>query len=162
IDMGMPGMDGLELARQIKADPQIADTRLVLLSDFGRRISAQELRQAGIADCRPKPVRQSNLFDCLAGVMAASSDGTAAESPSSQAPVIRHEERVLIAEDNPVNQKVALGQLRKLGYRAEAVANGFEALQALSQIPYDIVLMDCQMPEMDGYEATAAIRQREG
>jgi PAS domain S-box-containing protein len=162
VDMEMPEMDGLALARQIKADPQISETRLILLTNFGRRISPQELRLAGIADCRPKPIRQSHLFDCLASVMAASSIDASPESRSSQEPIIRHEERVLIAEDNPVNQKVALGQLRKLGYRAEAVANGFEALQALGQIPYDIVLMDCHMPEMDGYEATAAIRQHEG
>ena len=134
-----------------------------MLNDFGQPIAEEELRVAGIAACRCKPVRQSTLFDCLAGVLAGTPAAAAKTSGAfASAPQGRHAERILLAEDNAVNQKVALGQLRKLGYSADAVANGFEVLEALGRIPYDIVLMDCQMPEMDGYEAAAAIRQREG
>ena len=161
LDLRMPQMDGLALARAIKAEPAIADTRLILLTDFGQRIPEEELRAAGIAACRFKPVRQSTLFDCLAGVLAdAPIRPRAVAKPLPVPAQARPGVRVLVAEDNPVNQKVALGQLRKLGYSADAVANGFEALEALARIPYDIVLMDCQMPEMDGYEATTVLRQR--
>jgi two-component system sensor histidine kinase/response regulator len=158
IDMEMPGMNGLDLAHQIKADPTIAATRLILLTGFGRRISQEELQAAGITDWRYKPVWQSTLFECLAGALlgpkAAPYTIVAPPAPSS-----RHRERVLVAEDNAVNQKITLAQLRKLGYTADAVANGLEAVQAIRKIPYDIILMDCQMPELDGYEATERIRR---
>ena len=162
LDLQMPQMDGLALARAIKSDPEIADTRLVLLNNFGHPIPEDELRAAGIAACRCKPVRQSTLFDCLAGVLAGGTAAVKVAGLPPAAPAVRHVERILLAEDNVVNQKVAIGQLHKLGYHADAVANGLEVLEALTRIPYDVVLMDCQMPEMDGYEATAAIRQREG
>jgi PAS domain S-box-containing protein len=161
IDMKMPEMDGLALARAIKADADIADTRLVLMTEFGRRLTVEELRNVGIADWRNKPVRQSLLFDCLAGVMIGVPKPRT-ETPSAKTSRSRRSERVLIAEDNAVNQRVALGQMRKLGYTADVVGDGFEVLQSLDKIAYDIVLMDCHMPEMDGYEATAAIREREG
>jgi CheY-like chemotaxis protein len=160
IDLGMPGMDGLTLARAIKAEPALAETQLVLLTARGQQISEDELRAAGIAQRRLKPVRQSTLFDCLATALGAAPGPVRAVAPGVAVP--RRKERILIAEDNAVNQKVALSQLRKLGYSADAVANGLEALHALQQIAYDVVLMDCQMPEMDGYEATRAIREREG
>jgi CheY-like chemotaxis protein len=129
------------------------------MTEFGKRFTVGELRKVGIADWRNKPVRQSLLFDCLAGVIGAPKPRK--EIPTVQPSHSRRSERVLIAEDNAVNQRVALGQMRKLGYTADAVGNGFEVLLALDQIAYEIVLMDCHMPEMDGYEATAAIRQRE-
>jgi len=161
IDADLPNVDRLALAREIKTDPQTAGTRLILLTEFGRRFDLTELRGAGISDCRFKPVRQSALFDCLTNTLLETAPPARAPVASSADTSSLHPERILIAEDNAVNQKVALGQLRKLGYRADAVGNGFEALQALSQVPYDIVLMDCHMPGMDGYEAAAAIRQRE-
>ncbi len=164
IDMEMPNMDGLALAREIKADPEIAGTKLILLAGFGKRISSEELRAAGFADCCFKPVRQSTLFDCLANVVleapapSHSSPGTAAAPPR---PLLQ-KVRVLVAEDNAVNQQVALGQLKQLGYTADTVPNGLAVLEALDHTHYDIILMDCQMPEMDGYETTRRIRARRG
>ncbi len=169
LDLMMPGMDGFELARKIKADPKLAGIQLVMLTSFGARGDAAIARDVGIAAYLTKPVRQSQLFDYLAKVISTSS---AAKGKSSSSPVItKHSvkeakitssKRLLLAEDNIVNQKVALRQLQKLGYRADAVANGREAVELLTRISYDLVLMDCQMPEMAGYEATAAIRRSEG
>jgi CheY-like chemotaxis protein len=168
-------MDGLELARAIQNDPQLTGTPLVMLTSLGMRSEAEELQQAGIAICLTKPIKQSQLFDCLMSVVANNPNRRAAVEPSpvparfvptQELPEPSEPKRkrvsILVAEDNVINQKVALLQLRKIGYAADAVANGREALEALSRIPYDLILMDCQMPEMDGYEATAAIRRWEG
>jgi two-component system sensor histidine kinase/response regulator len=162
IDQEMPGMDGLELARAIKGDPALAAIRLVLLTAHGQQLAEEYLQGTGIAQSRSKPVRQSMLFDCLVNALAESPAIVKAVSCPALAAHEQRKERVLVAEDNAINQRVALGQLRKLGYLADAVGNGFEALEALSRAPYDIVLMDCHMPELDGYDATEAIRQREG
>jgi signal transduction histidine kinase/CheY-like chemotaxis protein len=170
LDVEMPGMDGLALARAIKADPEIAGTQLVALTMLGHAVAAAELQAAGIGQSLTKPVKQSRLFDCLVTVTKAPrTTPVAKESTPVAAPVTpgavetpRIEGvRILLAEDNPVNQKVALGWLRKLGYSADAVGNGLEVLQALQRVSYDVVFMDCQMPEMDGFEATRSIRQRE-
>lgn len=174
LDLMMPGMDGFELARRIKADPLIATTHLVMLTSYGQRGDGLTAHEVGVAACLTKPIRQSQLFDCLTSIVSQPS----VESGRDTAPVnkaaqtiTRHvlketrtvtSKLILLAEDNIVNQKVAVRQLQKLGYRADAVANGREAIEALERIPYDVVLMDCQMPEMDGYEATAEIRRREG
>ena len=172
LDLMMPGMDGFELARAIKSDPDIASVRLVLLTSFGQRGHGATAREIGVAAYLNKPVRQSQLFDCLTAVMSqvsATEENDLSLAPRrlvtkhtlKASPRVRHE-RILLAEDHLVNQKVALRQLAKLGYRADVVANGLEVLEALERVPYDLVLMDCQMPEMDGYEATTAIRLREG
>ena len=174
LDFMMPGMDGFELARTIKSNPAIASVPLVLLTSFGQRGDGSLAREAGIAAYLTKPVRQSQLFDCLANVIsqtpgAANAPLLAAGNPGPL--VTKHtlaeakpmsDKLILVAEDNIVNQKVAVRQLQKLGYRADTVADGREALEALGRIAYDLVLMDCQMPEMDGYEATAEVRRREG
>ena len=163
IDLDMPSMDGWALARQIKTDPKIARTRLILLAGLGQRISPEELRAADITDCCSKPVRQSMLFDCLTKALLESPATLQPAAGSSAAPRPQPQKaRVLIAEDNPINQKVALVQLEQLGYDAEAVPNGHGVLEALDRTPYDIILMDCQMAEMDGYETTRRIRIRRG
>ncbi|MFY9555862.1 MAG: response regulator, partial [Blastocatellia bacterium] len=164
LDMQMPEMDGLTLARAIKSDPAIAATRLLMMTSLGRRDDLAT-REAGVELCLTKPVKQSQLFDCLATLVG--EDAIDDRQPQARATPIpapnRLENlRVLVAEDNIVNQKVALRQLQRLGYAADAVANGLEVLEALERIPYDVVLMDCQMPELDGYEATRRIRRREG
>ncbi len=166
VDMQMPGMDGLMLAREIKADPGIGQTRLVLLTSLGQLRSDAQTQGAGIDAFLTKPVRQSQFYDCLMSVMSSPSPPLAVDTVHA---VVTPRERtavrgprLLVAEDNVVNQKVAVHMLAKLGYQADVVASGLEALEALARIPYPLVLMDCQMPELDGYAATTAIREREG
>ena len=126
------------------------------------------MEKIGFAGYLPKPVRQNHLHECIAIVLGRgdkSSRGivtqhTSAEVASRNVTSLR-ETRILMAEDNIINQKVAQSILGKLGYKADVVANGYEAVRALEMIDYDIVLMDCQMPEMDGYEATTMIRDPE-
>ncbi len=162
LDMLMPEMDGLSLARKIKTDPTLARTRLVMLTSLGQRLDDQELKAVGIDACLTKPVRGSQLFDCLATVVGTVvptvADRILPPTPGTQR---SRPLRILLAEDNLINQEVALRQLRKLGYTADPVANGLEAMEALQRVAYEVILMDCQMPEMDGYEATREIRLRE-
>jgi PAS domain S-box-containing protein len=161
LDMQMPGMDGAALARAIKSDETLKDTRLILLTSLGQRGDARKMEDAGFDAYLTKPARQSELFECLCVVV-----GDRKEPHRGRHIVTRHTvrelrrggARILLAEDNITNQQVALGILRKMGLRADAVANGAEALKALEAVPYDLVLMDVQMPEMDGIEATRAIR----
>ena len=166
LDMQMPGTDGLTLARSIKAESELAGVRLVLLSSLGGRIEAEELKAAGIDNCLVKPIKQSLLFDSIATVMGSGAAGETRKAkkvlpPSSFPTATTQKLRILLAEDNTVNQQVAIGLLQKLGYRADAVADGTEVLEALKRIRYDVVLMDCQMPQLDGYETTRRIRQLE-
>ena len=162
-DMMMPGMSGMDLVRTVRADPALATIPVLVLTSMGRTEETRAMKADPDVRVLSKPVHQANLREALALLLGgrAPSDGRHETPPPGQHPSPGPGARILLAEDNSVNQKVALKQLARLGHRADAVANGAEALTALDRIPYDIVLMDCQMPEMDGYEATREIRRRE-
>jgi PAS domain S-box-containing protein len=162
IDLGLPGMDALALARDIRSRPQTALLRLVMLTR--RHADTQIAREAGFDACLVKPVRQTVLYESLVNVMAGRLQETAAASPvampAARAPAgIRGD--ILVVEDNLINQQVALGILQIQGYRVTLANNGREALDACAQGAFDLILMDCHMPEMDGFEATMEIRRRE-
>ena len=160
IDMQMPGMDGARLAALIQEDTSLAGTRLVLLTSQGQRGDAKKLYGTGFAGYLSKPLNQSELYIALQQVAGMTGTGdeerlvtrhTAREWPQFQA-------RVLVVEDNATNQLVAKGMLAKFGVHADVAADGREALSALEKLTYDLVFMDCQMPVMDGYQATVQIR----
>lgn len=164
LDMMMPGMDGIMLTHAIKADSTIAAVRLVMLTSMGVHAEVQEARQAGIMGFLSKPVRQSQLYNCLIAASEASAQDSLAAPQPNPAPAIDLmplQGRILLAEDNPVNQEVAVGMLETLECQVDVVATGLQAVEALERCSYDVVLMDCQMPEMGGLEATRVIRERE-
>jgi two-component system, sensor histidine kinase and response regulator len=163
LDFKMPEMDGLSLGRAIKANPRLSAVKLVLLTSFGQKGHGAEAARAGISGYLTKPVDEADLHDCLAEILGG--------APARPSLVTRHSlrenrppvsARILVAEDNEVNQKVAVRILEKLGYRVDVADNGREAVEAVARTRYDAVLMDGQMPEMDGFEATARIRESEG
>ncbi len=165
LDHEMPGMNGSELGRRIKADPQLEPTLMIMVTSLARRGDATALQQIGFAGYLLKPVRQKQLHECIAIVLGRggkTSRGIVTQHTTAEAAprtdTSLRDTRILLAEDNIINQKVAQSILGKLGYKADVVANGLEAVRALEMIDYDLVLMDCMMPEMDGFEATAMIR----
>ena len=168
LDMQMPKMDGLDLAHCIKEDKNISSTRLVLLTSIGQRKDGEEARKAGIEAYLTKPIRQAQLYDILSMVMGSPD---LASGPEEDRPLVtthtlteaeaQARARLLLVEDNEVNQKVAARTLEKLGYRVDVSDDGEEAVEAVSRTNYAAVVMDVQMPNMDGYEATAEIRRRE-
>ena len=158
-DAQMPDQDGFELAAAVRADPRLAEARLLMLTSAGQRGDAERCRTLGIQAYLTKPISRADLVEGLATVLAESA------VPRAATLVTRHtiaESRrslqVLLAEDNLVNQQVAVAMLLKRGHTVDAVGNGREAVEAVRRRAYDVVLMDVQMPEMDGFQATAAIR----
>src|SRR5438067_2306521 len=162
IDLGLPGADSLELARTVRSRGDIAKVRLVMLTR--RHIDVRNARDAGFDACLVKPVRQTVLYECLVNVLSGRALDTVA-TPASAAPASRAPAglrgRILLVEDNLINQQVALGILQIQGYSVTVANNGREALEAHAQGGFDLILMDCHMPEMDGFEATVEIRKRE-
>ena len=164
LDMMMPGMSGLELARAIQADPAIASVQLIMLTSVSQDYDTEAMRRHGISAYLTKPIRQSRLYDCIASALGSSSEKNSqlmSESSEGDKANSFLGARVLLAEDQPVNQEVARCMVESFGCLVEVASNGQEALDALSKTPYDLVLMDCQMPELDGYAATRIFRERE-
>ena len=170
LDMEMPDMDGEQLARAIKANPRLAAIPLVMLTSRGKG-HQKELREAGIGVCLCKPVRKSDLYNSLVeiiqgpGITSGLNHGSGQQDGREEisgASNPLHGLRVLVVEDNAINQKVAQRMLEHFGCHPDLAGDGLEAVSALETMPYDLVLMDCQMPEMDGYEATSRIRRNEG
>ena len=174
-DYQMPGMDGAMLAAAIKADPAIRDVVVIMLTSVGGRSEMRCTEGAGIEACLIKPVRHSQLLNALTTAWSrkmetACSDSAPAQNQGSIAALKSalaerfgsSSIRVLVAEDNVVNQRVAIRMLERLGLCVDVAANGREALELLEILPYDLVFMDCQMPEMNGYEAVREFRRREG
>ncbi len=163
LDMQMPEMDGAMLGATLRQDARFARLPFIMMSSMGADSDVRRMQQLGFAAYLVKPVRQSELLLTLQQVI---SQATALQARANNGHttiprLTRPDVRVLVAEDNAVNQQVAIGVLRRMGAHADAVASGSEAVEALRQAPYDIVLMDVQMPEMDGLEATRQIRCEE-
>ncbi len=166
IDMQMPDVDGMTLGKQIKTNSAIADIPLIMLTSTNERHEVQKALNIGFASYLVKPVKPSRLLDTIMNIL----DNSQVSRNQQVSIPIQIEKitnsgksklKLLLAEDNLVNQKVALKQLQNLGYDADAVANGEEVLQLLDKIPYDLILMDCQMPILDGLETTKEIRRRQ-
>jgi PAS domain S-box-containing protein len=185
VDMQMPQMDGEKLCKSILVDPTLARTRLIVMTSLSQREIAERIRKAGFGDYLIKPVKESRLFDILVTSLAKPArneiGGRNSQIPKSRPPipstsssktqipttlppkntVKRRNLKILVVEDNAINQKVVINQLKQLGYPADCAGNGQEALDILEKKEYDIVLMDCQMPVLDGYGATVVLRKRE-
>ncbi len=163
LDMKMPGMSGMDLARAMKADQQLSDIKLIMLSSIDYPDDSSTGRDIGILRCLSKPVRQLELYQALEDVVGFCNEKEdLAETPSG---VIRSrvqislKGRILLVEDHPINQQVAMEMLTQLGLETELACNGLEAIDKFEHKRYDLILMDCQLPEMDGYQATSHIRQ---
>jgi len=159
VDMMMPGMDGRALAAEIRRDKSLMDMVVVLLTSAGH----SEQPVPGVDIELVKPVRPSQLFDVLHTLLAAKPERARMAPVEEPVPPVHagRDARILVVEDNIANIKVAVRMIERLGYRADMAGNGLEAVSALGKLDYDAVLMDCQMPDMDGYEATRQIRRRE-
>ncbi|MGE0812524.1 MAG: response regulator [Vicinamibacterales bacterium] len=155
VDLQMPGMDGLSLAAEMRRDTRHQGMGLVVLSSIGRDLSRETLSAHRIARCLAKPVRQSELYNCIAEIVVP----RPVEAPPPARP--RFSGLVLVVEDNEVNQQVAMAMLTRMGCEVDVVSNGRECLTAIETTRYDLIFMDCHMPVLDGFAATAAIRAQE-
>ncbi len=162
LDMQMPGMSGLDVAQQVRSVETISQTPLLLLTSLGYKADDPDLRRLGFSACLHKPIKQSQLFDTINGLINHDS------MPANETPTVVSKQhhtvrpaKILLAEDNPVNQRLAVKLLQKGGHEVVAVSNGKLACEAFRHSQYDLVFMDIQMPEMDGYEATRRIRANE-
>lgn len=178
VDLQMPNINGEMLAQQIKANPIFTEICLIMMTSLNQREDAQRLLNLGFSAYLVKPIKPSRLFDCLMEVMNRSTNETTVfhtghnlgsrstaqlcETQSSLLTSVKSKLKILLVEDSLINQKVALNQLRNLGYEADAAANGQEALDLFEKVNYDLILMDCQMPVLDGYNTTKKIRALEG
>jgi CheY-like chemotaxis protein len=161
----MPEMDGFSLAELVKADPKLAATPIVMLTSPAQRADGERCRKLGISACLTKPVSRAELRDAIFMLLDPKPGESRVDGPFTRHAIHgKHAAgslKILLAEDNPVNQKLAVRMLEKRGHKVSVAANGREALAALETEAFDLVLMDVQMPDMDGFETTAAIRQRE-
>jgi two-component system sensor histidine kinase/response regulator len=166
-DVHMPGMDGFELADQIRHSPHLAGATILMLTSAERAEDLARCRELGISSYLIKPVRRSELYKSIVAALNHRPSALPAPVAGHPRPGVTLDEspevleRILLAEDNIVNQRLAMRLLEKAGYRVTVANNGREALEELEREPFDLVVMDVQMPEMDGLEATAAIRSRE-
>lgn len=178
LDLQMPEMDGMMLARRISRDPVLKGTRMVMLSSSHERPDSNTLRDCGLLSFMLKPVKRAQLHQCLVEALAAPMPGeeldrtgarsrgaSSRKAASDALPVVDPGAlgglRILLAEDNLTNRLLAQKMLDRIGCRAETATNGVEILHAVETIPVDVILMDCLMPEMDGYETTRRLRERE-
>jgi two-component system sensor histidine kinase/response regulator len=170
LDMQMPDIDGLTVARTVHGDAAFSNPRIIILSSSPTALSEEELRNEKIEAFLLKPARRSTLLRALARELLVPPVARMTAAPGHpETPIVPCIEsapfapriRLLVVEDNAINQKVIVAQLKKIGYAADTVANGLEALSAMERIPYPLILMDCQMPEMDGFEASRRIRAKE-
>ncbi|MEE8343184.1 MAG: response regulator [Gammaproteobacteria bacterium] len=161
LDATTPWMGNLALALRIHADPKFAELPIILVAPLGRNEQAKVNQDAGVRGMLTRPLRHSRLYECLTAVLENVEIKQVQVQGATTLGYQRGGKRILVVEDNIVNQKVALGMLAKLGYQVDAANNGQQALEALEKRDYDLVFMDCQMPGMDGFQSTVEIRRRE-
>jgi two-component system sensor histidine kinase/response regulator len=159
LDMHMPGMDGLQLAHAIQARPELAVTPLVMLTSTASNLTEPERQASGILRFLNKPIRRADLLRVLCSILAPAAQRVDAPTAASVDAGLSLQRRVLVVEDNPVNQQVLNAMLKSLGLQVTLANNGQQAVELVENCDFDLVLMDCQMPVMDGFQATAAIRQ---
>jgi CheY-like chemotaxis protein len=157
----MPQIDGFALAAELRSDERTKSLPMLLVTAYDRSEYGDQARAAGFSGYLVKPIRRSQLYDAVAKAILARIEAQVPAQALPSTPAEPRPESILLVEDNVVNQRLALRQLQKLGFEATAVENGREAVEAAAERAYDLILMDCQMPVMDGFEATAAIRKDE-